>query len=544
MSLYYDAVAVISNEERVGGSLKSRIYANKSSKHAPAQIYALVSETTKWSAVLKEVIEKAGILKIEKKLTDVLALLLVHDLILSKRGIAAPQSHALCIAVNRHRSRLNAEFTKLRIRKGYPTLQAFRQSIDASSSASSYDQENEIYPHPRWVRINTLKTSWDKQLKSTFADFEETNVLENVLKASKNQRIFHVDANVENLIALPPLYDTSKMDAYRKSLLILQDKASCFPATLLDPMAHDGDMIDACAAPGNKTTHLAALSSSKDMPSGQKHIFAFERDTKRAETLRKMVAQAGANELVTILGSTDFLQVVPTDDQYSRTTGILLDPSCSGSGIVGRDEEPAFHVPTIPAQSAIQPGHKSKKRKRSRQVEKQRAAESPPVQEESIEEADDETEKRLEALASFQLKLLLHGMKFPDARRIVYSTCSIHVQENEGVVIQALMSEAARSNGWTILPRMQQPPGLQAWSIRGLRSECEQLMASLPHAAGLPSAKEVAEACIRCEKGTAEGTMGFFVCGFSRDPQSVTSTALDTGLNENIDEWDGFSDSE
>jgi len=30
-------------------------------------------------------------------------------------------------------------------------------------------------------------------------------------------------------------------------------------------------------------------------------------------------------------------------------------------------------------------------------------------------------------------------------------------------------------------------------------------------------AEEVAEACIRCAKGTDEGTMGFFVCGFVRD---------------------------
>lgn len=69
MSLYYEAAAAITNEKGAGGSLKSRIYANKSSKHSPAQIYALVSETTKWSAILKEVIEKSGILSAEKKVS-------------------------------------------------------------------------------------------------------------------------------------------------------------------------------------------------------------------------------------------------------------------------------------------------------------------------------------------------------------------------------------------------------------------------------------------------------------------------------------------
>jgi putative methyltransferase len=67
MSLYLEAVAAITNQERIGGSLKSRIYTNKKTKHSPAQIYALVSESTKWSPILKEVVEKSQILGYEKK---------------------------------------------------------------------------------------------------------------------------------------------------------------------------------------------------------------------------------------------------------------------------------------------------------------------------------------------------------------------------------------------------------------------------------------------------------------------------------------------
>lgn len=67
MSLYYEAAAAIANAENVGGSLKSRIYGNKKSKAPPAQIYALVSETTRWSLVLKDVVEKSGVLKLERK---------------------------------------------------------------------------------------------------------------------------------------------------------------------------------------------------------------------------------------------------------------------------------------------------------------------------------------------------------------------------------------------------------------------------------------------------------------------------------------------
>lgn len=67
MSLYYEAEAVLINADQVGGSLKSRIFGKAGSKHSPAQIFALVSEATKWSPVLKTVVEKSELLQSEKK---------------------------------------------------------------------------------------------------------------------------------------------------------------------------------------------------------------------------------------------------------------------------------------------------------------------------------------------------------------------------------------------------------------------------------------------------------------------------------------------
>lgn len=74
MSLYYEAADVLSSATgaNAGGSLKSRIFSRKDLKSQPAQIYALAIETCKWSSVLKEVIERSEILKLERKvLTDV-----------------------------------------------------------------------------------------------------------------------------------------------------------------------------------------------------------------------------------------------------------------------------------------------------------------------------------------------------------------------------------------------------------------------------------------------------------------------------------------
>lgn len=53
--------------------------------------------------------------------------------------------------------------------------------------------------------------------------------------------------------------------------------------------------------------------------------------------------------------------------------------------------------------------------------------------------ADQEKEQaRLASLASFQLRCLNHALRFPSLKRLVYSTCSIHKQENEEVVAACL----------------------------------------------------------------------------------------------------------
>jgi len=46
--------------------------------------------------------------------------------------------------------------------------------------------------------------------------------------------------------------------------------------------------------------------------------------------------------------------------------------------------------------------------------------------------------RRLESLAFCQKKLLMHAMRFPGVKKIVYSTCSLHSVENEDVVAAAL----------------------------------------------------------------------------------------------------------
>lgn len=467
-----------------------------------------------------------------------LALVLVHDLLLAKKGIAAPKNHDLVVAVTKNKTRLSGEFTKCRIRRGFATFEAWKESIDASVKAdlkSESGNGSDAMTRPRWIRINSLRISLEDALSSIFKDYEK---VDDVSKLVPHQSKVYVDEHVPNLVAVPHTVELTKHDAYRSGKLIFQDKASCFPAYLLDPTGEDRHIIDACAAPGNKTTHLAAIASQLNGKPKIK-ITACERSAIRAETLTKMVNRAGASDMITVLAKQDFLDLDPEASQYADVTALLLDPSCSGSGIVGRDDEnevdgQAQRALTLPTKQEPQRSHKRGKKRKMAAVNDTTASEAlknkakPSVVEpETPSSATDdgsvseELEKRLQNLAGFQLKLLKHAFRFPAARKITYSTCSIHAAENEHVAIRAVQSAEARRLGWRLMLKQEQPSGMQDWPVRGVE---EDALEPLLGGHGLLSKGErdcsladASDAMIRCEKGTALGTMGFFVAGFVRD---------------------------
>ena len=96
---------------------------------------------------------------------------------------------------------------------------------------------------------------------------------------------------------------------------------------------------------------------------------------------------------------------------------------------------------------------------------------------------------RLQSLATFQIRVLTHALSFPAARRVVYSTCSIHQQENEQVVRDVLQECG---------DRFELEHALTSWENRGSHD-------LMPEAAR----------CIRAAPDS-DRTNGFFVACFVR----------------------------
>ena len=488
--------------------------------------------------------------------------------------------------MERHKARLVAELSRARVRRGCASIDALRETLgqngqDSDTVESRSNRESAIAeksPHPRWLRINTLKTTLEKQLSTTFAGYRTVSILDEICAhGSKYTKPLHIDKHIPNLLALPWSTEISKFPAFTQGLLIAQDKASCFPAYLLDPCCEDGDIVDACAAPGNKTTHLAALllQSQRSPHVPIPRIWACEKDKSRALVLHKMVQLTGAAVNVTLKAGQDFLRLDPRVEPWNKAGTLLLDPSCSGSGIISRDEKEATVI--LPSKNSELNLHtkKSRQRKRKRSDIQGPSPSPPPVAStEEVPSTKDpdshptsDLSSRLTQLSTLQTKLLLHAFSFPSARKITYSTCSVYAEENENVVWTALASPVAKQHGWRILRRDEQVSGMREWNVRGDAAACglgktgseldvrkvdDTRLDEMLQQQSKDMKDRVRDACIRCEMGTKEGTQGFFLVGFLRErhfskeeddvvPSNSPMSRCSEG-EEDDEEWGGIID--
>lgn len=459
MSVYKEASWFLTSNGKEG-SLQHRIFnaaRSKKIKTDPKHVYALVSSTLKYKPFILEIIKKSKLLKEEKMLKEDMALLLVHDLLFSKSGRIQMGKTPIKDAVLRHKTRLMAELTKLKLKHKVKDLE---EIIDEDDTPV------------RWFRVNTLKANVDDVLEQL--DLQATSTIDKI----KPGKIYH-DKYIPNLFGVSPKERITQSKAYENGEIIIQDRASCFPAHILNPQ--EGDVvIDSCAAPGNKTTHLAAHVGYKGA------ITAFERDTRRGNILKMMVEKAGASEIVRV-NVGDFTVSNPLD--YTDVTGLVVDPSCSGSGIFGRAHE-----------------------------------------EENPEESYND--ERLQKLSSFQFSIVKHALGFPGAKKVVYSTCSIHAQENERVVCDLLNDTLVKKAGWRVANRSRVIP---MWPRRGLVEEFQ----------GFPNPEQLAGGCVRALP-KVDGGIGFFAVLFERDidENTVDETTEDQENNEVVSEHESDDDDE
>ncbi len=204
----------------------------------------------------------------------------------------------------------------------------------------------------------------------------------------------HVTARV-GILPESLIFDVSAREAvhtraFEDGLFYLQDEAAMKVAPALDPKPGER-ILDLCAAPGGKATHLAELTGD------QATIVAVDRDAERLALVADNCRRLGVKSVTPFafdLLEHDTTQPLP-EPLRAKFDAVLIDVPCSNTGVLARRPEVRWRV-------------------------------SEPAIVRLAEQA--------RRLLSAAVPLVRHG------GRIVFSTCSLETEENEGAVERALVA--------------------------------------------------------------------------------------------------------
>ena len=186
------------------------------------------------------------------------------------------------------------------------------------------------HSHPEWIAAlwwEMLGAEAARALMVADNEPAETAVRANTLRITPEALAARLpvparpaDGPAPEGLVLDGAFDAFASPLWADGSFMPQSRAAMAVARLLDPRPGER-VLDLCAAPGGKTTHLAALME------GRGEIVAVERHAGRAAALGRTVARMGADDVVSI--RTADAAAVDEPDTYDR---VLVDPPCSDLG--------------------------------------------------------------------------------------------------------------------------------------------------------------------------------------------------------------------
>ena len=219
------------------------------------------------------------------------------------------------------------------------------------------------------LRVNTLKSN----VQAVMNDLKENNI--------KFDRVqWYGDALV---LKNASEKQVQKLELYESGSIYLQSLSSMVPPLVLGPKSNE-KILDLTAAPGSKTTQMAAMMENKG------YILANELDALRCERLKYNVEKQGAT-------------IVEVNNGRGETIGkqyegyfdkVLLDAPCSGEGRFLANDAKTYRS---------------------------------------------WSEKTVRELAKLQKKLFKSAYQaLKPGGEMVYSTCTLNKEENEDILLWAI----------------------------------------------------------------------------------------------------------
>jgi 16S rRNA (cytosine967-C5)-methyltransferase len=228
------------------------------------------------------------------------------------------------------------ELTKTEGRSGHGLVNAVLRRAAREGSGALLDRLGDETPeraavkhsHPEWIaRLWWRELGADGARALMASDNEpgelalraNTLVTDAGALASQLPVRSHPDPQIPEALVLDDPFDVHGSSLWKQGAFIAQSRAAMLVARALAPSPQDR-VLDLCAAPGGKTTHLAALMQ------GGGEIVAVEQNARRAGVLARTAERMGAaNVRVEIADAARW----PDAPAFDR---VLVDPPCSGLG--------------------------------------------------------------------------------------------------------------------------------------------------------------------------------------------------------------------
>lgn len=196
-----------------------------------------------------------------------------------------------------------------------------------------------LYSHPQWM-IDLFKRQFDQdEIVDLLISNNQEPLLSlrvNTLKTTRDQvieKLTQLGFVVEPSVVLPEgviilegktasLFESK---IFKSGLFTVQDQSSMIVSRLLDPQP-DEKILDCCASPGGKTTHIAQLMGDKG------YVEARDISYEKLFSVKENTDRLGIHSVNLVLK--DALEMDESDnDAFDR---VLLDAPCSGLGIIRR----------------------------------------------------------------------------------------------------------------------------------------------------------------------------------------------------------------
>lgn len=301
-----------------------------------AFITEVVTGTVRYRLIIDKIIEEYSTVKFSKISPGILNILRigVYQILYMDR---TPDSAACNESVNlarRYGHKASANFTNAVLRK-----------ISQKNGYIAYPDKNEYpeaflslkYSHPEWL------------IKKWITEFG-TGFTENLLEANNAKPRFYIRANriktdreglakmllkkgynthtdtitQDALIVTEPASIT-EISEYRDGYFHIQDESSMLAAIIVDPLPGDF-VIDTCAAPGGKSTHMAQLMGNTGK------ILAWDVHRHKLQLIKEAAAREGISIIET--GVRDARDKTVTE--VAQADKVLVDAPCTGYGVIRR----------------------------------------------------------------------------------------------------------------------------------------------------------------------------------------------------------------